>query len=79
MQNGKAGHIWRRSELYGQVSLAAVNQILCRTRGYERLQNSKDLLKACFENVNIQAWPSWRKIYAKFVHEQCAMTSSKAA
>ena len=42
-----------RSELYGQVSLAAVNQILCRPRGYERLQNSKDSLKACFENVNM--------------------------
>ena len=42
-----------RSELHGLVSLAAVNQILCRPRGYEQLQNSKDSLKACFENVNI--------------------------
>ena len=42
-----------RSELHGKVSLAAVNQILCRSRGYERLQNSKDSLKVCFENVNI--------------------------
>ena len=28
--------------LHGQVSLAAVNQILCCSRGYEQLQNSKD-------------------------------------
>ena len=37
-----------RSELHGQVSLAAVNQIVSFM-----LQNSKDSLKACFENVNI--------------------------
>ena len=42
-----------RNELYGQVSLAAVNQILCCSQGYELLQKSKDSLKACFENVNI--------------------------
>ena len=42
-----------RRELHGQVCLAAVNQILCRSQGYERLQNSKNSLKACFENVNI--------------------------
>ena len=42
-----------RSELHGQVSLAAVNQILCNSRGYERLQKSKDSLEDCFENVNI--------------------------
>ena len=41
------------SKLHGQVSLAAVNKILCHSWGYEWLQNSKDLLKACFENVNI--------------------------
>ena len=41
-----------QSELHGQVSLAAVNQILCHSWGYERLQNYKDSLKACFENVN---------------------------
>ena len=34
-----------RSELHGQVSLATVNQILCRSWG--------DSLKACSENVNI--------------------------
>ena len=44
------------SELHGQVSLAAVSQILCRSWGYERLQKSKDSLKACFENVNIVRW-----------------------
>ena len=43
--------VW--SEFHGQVSLAAVNQILWCSWGYERLQNSKDSLKACFENVNI--------------------------
>ena len=42
-----------QSELHGQVSLAAVNQILCHLWGYEWLQKSKDSLKACFENVNI--------------------------
>ena len=41
------------SALHGQVSLAAVNQILCNSRGYERLQKSKDSLKDCFENVNM--------------------------
>ena len=30
-----------QSELHGLVSLAAVNQILCRSWGYKRLQNSK--------------------------------------
>ena len=39
-----------------QVSLAAVNQILCISWGYERLQKSKDSLKDCFENVNILLW-----------------------
>ena len=33
--------------------ITAVNQILCRSWGYERLQNSKDSLKAFFENVKI--------------------------
>ena len=37
-----------RSELHGQVGLAAVNKIVCRSRGYQRLQKSKDLLKDCF-------------------------------
>ena len=43
-----------RSELHGQVSMAAVNYMLCRSLGYERLQISKDLLEACFENINIE-------------------------
>ena len=42
-----------QSKLHGQVSLAAVNQIMYRSWGYERLQKSKDSLKAWFENVNI--------------------------
>ena len=50
-----------RSKLHGQVSLAAVNQILCRSWGYERLQNSKDSLMACFENVNIKEKSPWDK------------------
>ena len=45
-----------RSELHGKVSFAAVNQILCGSWGYERLQNSKDSLNACIENVNISLW-----------------------
>ena len=44
-----------RSELHGQVSLAAVNQILCNSLGYERLQKSKDSFIDCFETVNICA------------------------
>ena len=39
--------------VHGQVSLAVVNQMLCNSWGYERLQKSKDSLKDCFENVNI--------------------------
>ena len=42
-----------RSVLHRQVSLAAVNQSLCKSCGYERLQKSKDSLKDCFENVTI--------------------------
>ena len=42
-----------RSVLHGQVSLAAINQSLCNSWGYERLQKSKDSLKACLGNVNI--------------------------
>ena len=42
-----------RSVLHGRVSLAAVNQILCTSWGYERLQKSKDSLKDCFKDVNI--------------------------
>ena len=42
-----------RSVLHGQVSLAAVNQIYVI---HERLQKSKDLYKACFENVYISAY-----------------------
>ena len=36
-----------RSELHGQASLADVNQIVCCSWGYERLQKFKDSLKAC--------------------------------
>ena len=46
--------VW--SELHGQLSLAAVNQILCHSWGYERFQSFKDSLKACFENVNIHLY-----------------------
>ena len=52
-----------RSKLGGQVSLAAVNQILCGSSGYERLQNSKESLKACFENVNIRE--SWCSVFTR--------------
>ena len=39
-----------RSILHGQVSLAAVNQICVI---HEAMNGCKDLLKDCFENVNI--------------------------
>ena len=42
-----------RSELHRQVSLAAVNQNVCGSWGFERLQNYIYTLKSCFENVNI--------------------------
>ena len=42
-----------RSVLHGQVILVAVNQLLCNSGGYERLQKSKDSLKDCLENVII--------------------------
>ena len=48
----KCQHV--RGVLRGQVSLAAVNQNLCSSLGYERLQKSRDSLKDCFENVNIE-------------------------
>ena len=35
--------------------LGSCQSNLCLSRGYERLQKSKDSLKACFENVNIKA------------------------
>ena len=44
-----------RSVLHGQVSLAAVNQIDDFHEAiYERLQKSKDVLQACFEDINIR-------------------------
>ena len=42
-----------RSELQGQMRLAAVNQILSNSRGYERFQKSEDSLKDCFLDLNI--------------------------
>ena len=44
-----------QSVLHRQVSLAAVNLLfVIHDRGFERLQKSKDSLKDCFENVNIE-------------------------
>ena len=45
-----------RSKLHGRVRLVAANQMLCRSCGYELLQNSKDPLKVCFKSVNIEWW-----------------------
>ena len=42
-----------RSELHGQVSLAAVNQFCVVHEDMNGCKKSKDSLKACFENVNI--------------------------
>ena len=50
---GNKSDVW--SVLHGQKSLAAVNQILCNSWGYEQLQKSKDSLKDCFENVTKQS------------------------
>ena len=36
------------------MSLAAVNQFYVDHEAIKRLQKSKDSLKACFENVNIE-------------------------
>ena len=43
-----------RRDLHEQMSLAVVNQTLCHSYGYKQLRNSKDSLKACFENINIK-------------------------
>ena len=51
-----ANEFYVRSKLHRQVSLAAVNQILCCSCGYEQLHKSKDSLKACFENVHMKTW-----------------------
>ena len=45
-----------RNVLHGQVSLAAVNQICVIHEAMNHCKKSKDLLKACFENVNITAY-----------------------
>ena len=47
-----------RSVLHKQVSLAAVNQFYVfheAMNAIEWLQKSKDLLKACFEHVNVMS------------------------
>ena len=54
-----------RSELHGQVSLAVVNQIMCRSWGYERVQTSKDLLKAQWDNSFEQTKHMWKLIGKK--------------
>ena len=59
---GNEFSVWRK--LHGQVSLAAVNQNLCSSWGYERLQKSKDSFKACFENVNITVCDQQMLIYS---------------
>ena len=43
-----------RSILHRQVSLAAVNQICVIHEAVNSCKKSKDLFKACFENVNIE-------------------------
>ena len=43
-----------RSILHGQVSLAAVNQICVIHEAMNGCKKSKDSLKDCFENVNIE-------------------------
>ena len=43
-----------RSVLYGQMSLAAVNQICVIHEAMKGCKKSKDSLKACVENVNMR-------------------------
>ena len=49
-----ANKIYVPSVLQGQVSLAAVNQICVIHEAMNGCKKSKDSLKDCFENVNIQ-------------------------
>ena len=57
-----------RSVLRGQMSLAAVNQTYVIHEAInERLQKSKDLLKACFENLSILAY-TCDYFYQQFRH-----------
>ena len=42
-----------QSVLHRQVSLAVVNQICVIHEAMKGCKKSKDLLKACFENVNM--------------------------
>ena len=49
-----SGELIRCSKRVARASeLDSCQSNVCLSRGYERLQKSKDSLKACFENVNI--------------------------
>ena len=55
------------SVLHGQVSLAAVNQVCVIHEAMKGCKKkSKDLLKACFENVNILVY-----VHNCFVELKC--------
>ena len=54
------------SILHGQVSLVAVNQICVIHEAMKGCKNSKDSLKACFENVNILVY-----VHKCFVELKC--------
>ena len=50
-------HFWRMNLMSKHIAraseLGSCQSNSCHSRGYERLQKSKDSLKACFQNVNI--------------------------
>ena len=54
-----SGEWFRCSKHIAQANeLGSCQSNLCHSWGYEWLQKSNDLLKACFENVNIGSWTS---------------------
>ena len=48
---------WRMNSMFEAWAseLGRCQSNVCHSRGYERLQKSKDSLKACFENVKIRS------------------------
>ena len=53
-------HFWRINSIFEaycrESELGSCQSNLCHSRDYERLQKSKDSLKACFKNVNIEVY-----------------------
>ena len=66
---GKWIRCWKR--IARASDLGSCQSNLCHSWGYERLQKSKDSLKACFENVNIHWWMLKAKYTFSFINICC--------